>query len=77
VQGQRLTSVATCRVKGTGQKFKQRALCTVKKPKSDPTVVLKTKKKQKLKVRIVQKADGSATLLPFSRDKDYTYRKRS
>ncbi len=75
-EGQRLSSVATCRVKGTNQKLKKRPLCQVKKPKKDPTVVLSPKKKQKLKVRILQKADGSATLLPFSRDKNYTYRKR-
>ncbi len=75
VEGMRLTSVATCRVKGTAQKLKKRAICEVKKPKKDPTVVLTPKKKQRLRVRILQKADGSATLLAFSRDKDYTFRK--
>ncbi len=77
VEGTRLKSIAKCRVKGSDQKLKKRAICQVKKPKKDPTVVLKPKrKKHKLKVRIIQKADGSATLLPFTRDKDYTYRKR-
>jgi phosphatidylserine/phosphatidylglycerophosphate/cardiolipin synthase-like enzyme len=75
VEGQRLTTWAKCRVTGTKQKLKQRKICVVKKPKTDPTLVLTPKKKQKLKVRLIQTADGSATLLPFSRDQDYTYRR--
>lgn len=78
VEGQRLRTVVTCKVKGKGQTLKKRKICTVKKPKSNPTVVLAPKKKkQKLKVRVIQTADGSATLEPFSRQKDYTYRKAS
>jgi len=75
-EGQRLTSVATCRVKGTSQRLKKRKICRIVKPKSDPTLVLKPSKKQRrLKVRIVQSAAGSATLLPFRRVQDYAYKR--
>jgi phosphatidylserine/phosphatidylglycerophosphate/cardiolipin synthase-like enzyme len=76
VEGQRLTHVATCRVKGTSQRLKKRKICRIVKPKSDPTLVLRpTKKQRRLKVRIVQSAIGSATLLPFRRDQDYAYKR--
>jgi len=76
VEGQRLSSVATCRVKGTPQRLKKRKICRIVKPRSDPTLVLKpTKQQRRLKVRIVQTASGSATLLPFRRAKDYAYKR--
>ncbi len=75
VQGQPLTTVVTCRVKGTTQKLKKRKVCALKKPKTNPTVVLTPKKNKVLKVRIVQKANGSATLEKFSRQARYTYRR--
>ena len=75
VQGQRLTTVVKCRVKGTPQKLKKRKICALKKPKSNPTVVLTPKRKKRLSVRIVQTAPGSATLQKFSRKATYTYRR--
>ena len=75
VQGQRLTTVVKCRVKGTSQKLKKRKICALKKPKSNPTVVLTPKRKKRLSVRIVQTAPGSATLQKFSRKATYTYRR--
>lgn len=72
VEGQRLTTVAKCKVKGSGKKLKKRKICKVVKPKSNPTVVL-TKKKHKLKVRLIQRAKGSATLFPYKRHKTYVY----
>lgn len=76
VEGQRLTTVAKCKVLGRGQKLKRRSICRIAKPKKDPTLVLTPRKRQKrLKVRLVQTAAGTATLLPFTRDKDYRYRR--
>lgn len=75
VQGQRLLTTVTCRVKGTRQKLKVRSACTVKRPKSAPTVVLKPPKKRVLGVRIRQTAPGSPTLEPFARSARYSYRR--
>lgn len=75
VEGQRLTTTVTCRVKGTSQKLKKRKICGLKRPKSNPTVVLTPKRKQRLSVRIVQTAAGSATLEKFSRKATYRYRR--
>ncbi len=75
VQGQPLMTTATCRVKGTRQKFKARAACTVKRPKTTPTVVLTVAKKRVLRVRLRQTAPGSATLEPFARSARYSYRR--
>lgn len=75
VQGQRLTTVVKCRVKGTKQKLKKRKICALKKPRSNPTVVLTPKRKQVLKVRIVQTAPGTATLERFQRKATYRYKR--
>ena len=75
VQGQPLTTAVKCRVTGTSQKVKKRKICALKKAQTNPTIVLSPKKKQKLKVQIVQKANGSATLEKFSRQAKYSYRR--
>jgi hypothetical protein len=75
VQGQRLTTTVKCRVKGTTQAFKKRKVCALKKPRSNPTVVLTPKRKKVLKVRIVQTAPGTATLERFRRQATYTYKR--
>ena len=76
VEGQPLATTVVCRVKGKQKKLKPRPICRLKKAKSDPTVLLTPKKKQrKLKVRVTQTAAGSATLLPFNRSQAYTYRR--
>jgi phosphatidylserine/phosphatidylglycerophosphate/cardiolipin synthase-like enzyme len=72
VQGRRLTTVAMCKVAGSGQTLKKRKACVIKKPRSGPVLVLDTGKK--LRVRLIQSAKGSAALLAFTRVKDYTYR---
>lgn len=74
-QGQRLTTVVECRVRGTSQKLRSRTICQLKKPKTQPTVVLTPAKRQTLTVRITQRAKGSATLEPFSRSAKYRYRR--
>lgn len=74
-QGQPLTTTVICRVKGTSQKYKARAICDLRTPRKNPTVVLKPKKRQVLKVRISQKAAGTATLEKFSRRAEYRYRR--
>jgi phosphatidylserine/phosphatidylglycerophosphate/cardiolipin synthase-like enzyme len=74
VEGKRLRTRAKCRVVGSGKKLKKRKICPVKRPKTNPTLVLKYKGKKKLKVRIIQTAKGSATLLPYKRSKTYIYR---
>jgi hypothetical protein len=75
VQGQRLTTVVKCRVKGTSQTFKKRKVCALKKPRSSPTLVLTPARKKVLRVRIAQTAPGSATLERFTRQATYTYRR--
>lgn len=75
LQGQPLTTVVKCRASGTSQKLKARKVCALKKPKTNPTVLLTPKKKQVLRIRIVQRAKGSATLERFSRRADYRYRR--
>jgi hypothetical protein len=67
--------VIKCRVKGTSQKLKKRKVCALKKAQTNPTVLLTPKKKQKLKVQVIQKAKGSATLEKFSRQATYSYRR--
>lgn len=71
MQGMRLRTIAKCKVTGSGKKFKKRAKCTIKRPKSNPTLILKTKKR--LRVKLTQTAKGSDTLQPFQRSKKYTY----
>ena len=71
VEGTRLRTIAKCKVVGSGKKMKKRKICVIRKPKTNPTLVL-SKPKRTLKVRITQKAKGSATLLRFERSKKYT-----
>mgnify|MGYP000987984619 FL=1 len=70
VEGTRLRTIAKCKVVGSGKKMKKRKICVIRKPKTNPTLVL-SKPKRTLKVRITQKAKGSATLLRFERSKKY------
>ncbi len=71
VQGTQLKTIAKCKVVGSGKKLKKRKICVIRKPKTSPTLVL-SKPKRTLRVRITQKAKGSATLLRFERSKKYT-----
>jgi hypothetical protein len=75
VQGQRVTTTVKCRVRGSAQKWKKRPACALKKPKRNPTVVLTPKRRQVLRVRIVQTAPGTAMLERFRRERTYTYRR--
>lgn len=71
-QGTRLKTTVTCKVIGSGKPFKKRKRCKLNRPKSNPTVVLTTKKRLRVKVR--QTAKGSVSLMAFKRSKKYTYR---
>jgi phosphatidylserine/phosphatidylglycerophosphate/cardiolipin synthase-like enzyme len=76
VQGQPLTTIATCRQKGTRQKYASRKTCVVKRPRSNPTLLLKPRAKTAvLKVRIMQTAPGSPTLEQYARSATYRYRR--
>jgi hypothetical protein len=73
-QGRRLTTVAKCKVTGTGTKLKARPLCVIKRPRTSPALVLTVGGNKRLKVRLIQTAEGTSTLRALRRSRDYVYR---
>jgi phosphatidylserine/phosphatidylglycerophosphate/cardiolipin synthase-like enzyme len=74
LQGQRLRTTARCKVIGSANKFKKRKKCRITRPRANPTLVLRSKKR--LRVTLTQTAKGSLVLQPYARSKKYVYRPR-